>query len=203
MYTVQRIRFTIKPTQRTVLDMTQKNKVYPMAMVAVMAAVMAVVAPFALPIGPVPISLATLVVYLTVYVLGWKRGTLATLVYILLGVVGMPVFSGFTGGLGKVMGPTGGYIIGYLPLALLAGLFVERFPERRTMQLVGMLLGTAVLYALGTAWFCQAMDSPLGAALSACVIPFLPGDLVKIVVSMLAGPVLRSRLRRAGLCPQA
>lgn len=179
--------------------MKRNAPIYSMAMVAVMAAVLAVVSPFALPIGPVPISLATLAVLLTVYVLGWKMGTLAVLIYILLGAAGMPVFSGFAGGLGKLMGPTGGYILGYLPMALVAGLFVERFPKNRAMQFVGMVLATAVLYVLGTAWFCFAMDSALVPALSACVIPFLPGDLVKVLVSLGVGPLLRSRLDQAGL----
>ena len=182
--------------------MERKNKVYPLAMVAVMAAVMAVVSPFALPIGPVPISLATFVVYLTAYVLGWKRATVATLVYILLGAVGMPVFSGFAGGLGKLLGPTGGYIVGYLPLALISGLFVDKFPKSRIMQLVGMILATAVLYALGTAWFCVEAGKTLSVAMSACVIPFLPGDFAKMLVSMAVGPLIRSRLEQAGLYPK-
>lgn len=179
--------------------MKRNTPIYTMAAVAVMAAVLAVVSPFALPIGPVPISLATLVVYLTAYVLGWKKGTVAVLVYILLGAVGMPVFSGFAGGLGKLMGPTGGYILGYLPLVLVAGLFVDRFPGNRLLQLIGMVLATAILYALGTAWFCFAMDSALAPALTACVIPFLPGDLVKILVSTVVGPLLLERLEQAGL----
>ncbi len=179
--------------------MKHNTPVYTMAAVAVMAAVLAVVSPFALPIGPVPLSLATLVVYLTAYVLSWKRGTAAVLVYILLGAVGMPVFSGFAGGLGKLMGPTGGYILGYLPMVLISGLFVDRFPRKRLVQLAGMMLATAVLYALGTAWFCFAMDSALAPALTACVIPFLPGDLVKILISLAVGPMLRERLEQAGL----
>ena len=179
--------------------MKRNTPIYTMAAVAVMAAVLSVAAPFALPIGPVPISLATLVVYLTVYVLEWKKGTIAVLVYILLGAAGMPVFSGFAGGLGKLLGPTGGYILGYLPLALISGLVIDRFPQNRLMQLVGMVLATAVLYVLGTAWFCFAMDSALAPALTACVIPFLPGDLVKILVSLGVGPILKARLDQAGL----
>lgn len=182
------------------MERKTKSGVYPLAMTAVMAAVMAVVSPFALPIGPVPISLATLVVYLMAYILGWKRGTLATLVYILLGCVGMPVFSGFAGGLGKLMGPTGGYILGYLPMAAIAGLFVEKFQKNRFVQVLGMILATAVLYGLGTAWFCFTAGKTLSAAMGACVIPFLPGDCAKIVIAVLVGPTIRTRLERAGIC---
>lgn len=179
--------------------MKRNTPVYTMAAAAVMAAVLSVTAPFALPIGPVPISLATLVVYLAVYVLGWQKGTMAVLIYILLGAAGMPVFSGFAGGLGKLLGPTGGYILGYLPLALISGLVIDRFPRNRLMQLVGMVLATAVLYVLGTIWFCFAMDSTLAPALTACVIPFLPGDMTKILVSLGAGPILKARLDQAGV----
>lgn len=179
--------------------MKRNTPVYTMAAAAVMAAVLSVTAPFALPIGPVPISLATLVVYLAVYVLGWQKGTMAVLIYILLGAAGMPVFSGFAGGLGKLLGPTGGYILGYLPLALISGLVIDRFPRNRLMQLVGMVLATAVLYVLGTIWFCFAMDSTLAPALTACVIPFLPGDMAKILVSLGAGPILKARLDQAGV----
>lgn len=171
-------------------------------MIAVMAAVMAVVSPFSINIGPIPLSFCTLVIYLNAYILGWKRGTVATLVYILLGVVGMPVFSGFGSGLAKVAGPTGGYIVGYLPLALIAGLAVVQFPKNRWLQLVGMILGTAVLYALGTAWYCFQSGNDLATALAWCVTPFLPGDAIKIIVAMSVGPMLRARLFQAGINPE-
>lgn len=173
-----------------------------MAMTAVLAAVLAVVSPVALPIGPIPISLCTLIIFLAVYVLGWRRGTTAVLIYVLMGAVGMPVFSGFSGGLGKILGPTGGYIMGYPVLALVAGVAVERFPNQRLLQLLGMILGTAALYALGTAWFCFQSETPLAGALSACVFPFLPGDAVKMAVACGLGPALRERLKEAGLLPE-
>lgn len=183
--------------------MQTNRPVYPLVMTAVMAAVMAVVAPFSIQIGPIPLSLCTFVIYLNSYLLGWKRGTAATLVYILLGAVGMPVFSSFSSGLGAVLGPTGGYIVGYLPLALIAGFAVERFPAGRLPQLAGMVLGTAVLYVLGTAWFCFQSGNSLNAAMGACVLPFLPGDALKIAAAMLLGPLLRTRLEQAGIRPAA
>lgn len=183
------------------METRNRSKVYPLAMTAVMAAVIAVVSPFTLPIGPVPITLANLVVYLSVYLLGWKRGCAATLVYILLGAVGMPVFSGFAGGLGKLAGPTGGYIVGYIPLALITGLFLAKFPRNRWMQLLGMVIACMVLYALGTAWFCVVTGKGLAAALGLCVIPFLPGDFAKAVAAMIVGPMVRERLDKAGLAP--
>ena len=100
---------------------TSKHPAVPLAMTAVMAAVLSVVSPFSISIGPIPLSLCTLVIYMNAYILGWKRGTVATLVYVLLGAVGMPVFNGFSAGLGVVAGPTGGYIVGYVPWPSSAG----------------------------------------------------------------------------------
>ena len=88
------------------------KKVYLMSVTALMAAVTCILAPMSIPIGPVPISLTNLAIYLSLYLLGWKWGTVSYLVYVVIGAVGVPVFSGFTGGLGKLAGPTGGYIAG-------------------------------------------------------------------------------------------
>lgn len=178
----------------------QKNfSVRAMVLAALTAAVLCVLAPLSIPVGPIPLSLATLVIYLALYLLGWKWGCAAVLVYVLLGAAGLPVFSGFAGGLGKVLGPTGGYIVGYVFLALTAGLFVE-YGHGRAVQLAGMALGTAVLYAFGTAWFCFQAEVPLGEALQKCVWIFIPGDLLKIAAAAAAGPLLRRRLE--GMLPQ-
>lgn len=179
----------------------ERSKSYPLVMTAVMAAVLAVISPVVLPIGPVPISLCTLAIWVTVYVLGWRRGTVAVLVYVLLGAAGMPVLAGFTGGLGRLLGPTGGYILGYLPLAAISGLFVERWRDNRLLHLIGMVLGSGVLYVLGTAWYCVQAETTLMGALVVCVLPVLPGDLMKLASALAIGPVIRRRLEKAGLCP--
>ena len=174
---------------------------YALAMTAVMTAVTCVLAPMSIPVGDVPITLTNLVVYFSLYLLGWKRGSLSVLVYILIGMVGVPVFSGFSGGLGKLAGPTGGYILGFLVMALVAG-WVMDHSRSRAIHLGGMILGTAVCYALGTAWYCFLTHNPLQAALWTCVIPFIPFDLAKMAAAMAVGPVLRGRLIRAGLDPE-
>lgn len=183
------------------MEAKERNKVYPLAMTAVMTAVTCVLAPMAIPIGPVPISFTNLAIYISLYTLGWKRGTLSYLVYVLIGAVGVPVFSGFSGGLGKLFGPTGGYIIGFIPMAVLAGLVIDKY-RNRGVQMAAMIVGTAVCYAFGTAWFCVVMDSTVSAALAMCVFPFIPGDLAKMVIAMLVGPMIRSRLEQAGLAPR-
>ena len=177
----------------------QRGGAVSLTMTGVMAAVLCAVSPWALMVGPIPFSLCTLAIYLAVYVLDWKKAAMSTAVYVLLGAVGVPVFSGFGAGLGKVMGPTGGYIVGYVLLALLAGLFIQWYPNGRGWQLVGMVLGTAALYAVGTAWYCFQCGQGLGPALALCVLPFLPGDAVKMAAALAVGPGLRRQLIRAGL----
>ena len=98
--------------------------------IAVLAALLCVVAPLSVPVGPIPISLASFAVYLAGAFLGWKRGTAAVAVYILLGAAGVPVFSGYEGGLQKLAGVTGGFILGYLPCAAVVGLAADRMAEK-------------------------------------------------------------------------
>ena len=174
------------------------RKIYYLTMTALMAAITCVLSPVALPVGPIPVTLCTLVIYLSQYLLGWKRGTMSCLVYLLLGIMGAPVFAGFAGGFGKLLGPTGGYIAGYLAVAVVTGLAVEKF-RSRWVHLLGMVLGTALCYLLGTAWYCLVTDSGVVSAMVLCVFPFIPGDLVKIAVAMTFGPMIRSRLEQAGL----
>ena len=163
-----------------------------------MTAVTCILAPISIPIGPVSFTLGYFAIFLTVYVLGWKLGTLSCAAYLLLGLVGMPVFSGFAGGLGRLAGPTGGFLIGYLPMALLAGLAVDH-SKNRVVQFLGMALGGAVCYAFGTAWFCVQAQADLQKALAVCVLPFIPWDILKAVLAIGLGGVIRGRLEAAGL----
>lgn len=162
--------------------------------VAVMAAVMCVFAPLSIPMGAVPLSLATLAVYLDGALLGRAKGCAAVVVYILIGLVGVPVFSGFIGGFAAVTGITGGYIIGYIPCAYITALFTQRFGGRIWAMAAGMALGTAALYALGTAWYMLLTGVEIAAALAACVIPFLAGDAVKIAAACALAVPLRKKL---------
>lgn len=170
-----------------------KNKIFSLTITALMTAVICVLAPLSIPIGPVPISLTNLVIYVSLYLLGWKRAAMSCLIYILIGLAGLPVFSGFTGGPGKLLGPTGGYIIGFIPMAVLSGLILSR-TRNRLLQFLAMVSGTAVCYITGTAWFCVSMNSTAAAALAACVWPFIPGDLIKMLIVLRLCPIIRKRL---------
>ena len=124
-----------------------------LALIGLMSAVLCILGPISLPIpiSPVPISLGMLGVYLTVYILGMKKGTISVCIYLLLGLVGLPVFTAFGSGIGKVLGPTGGYLLGYIFIALIFGFFIDKWKTNQVFIFLGMILGTAVCYLLGTA----------------------------------------------------
>ena len=174
----------------------KRISVYDLVMVALFAALIAVCAWVTVP-GAVPFTLQTMGVFLAVGLLGGKRGTAAVLVYILLGAVGMPVFSGFSGGVGRLLGTTGGYIIGFLVAALAMWAMEAIFGKAKWVLPVSMLLGLLLCYAFGTIWFLVLYTQTKGAisvasVLSMCVVPFIIPDLLKIALALL----LTSRLKR-------
>lgn len=183
--------------------MIQSAKVFnlrDMVQMALFAAIFCVLAPLSIPIGPVPVSLTNFVIYISVFVLGWHRTTITYVIYLMLGLVGLPVFSGFQGGIGKMAGPTGGYLIGFIFTAVIAGLFVKFQKDKvlinRLWGMMGMLLGTIIAYGFGTAWFCYSTGTGLTAALALCVFPFIPGDLVKMAVAVTVAPTIAKQIQK-------
>ena len=176
-----------------------KQTVSHLTFTALMAAAMCILGPMSVPIGAIPISLTNLVICLAAWVLGPRLGAASVAVYLMLGAVGLPVFSGYAGGLAKLLGPTGSYLIGFIAQAAIGGWAVEHSHGRPLWSGLGMAAGIAVCYAFGTAWFMVQMGCTLAYALGVCVVPFIPFDLVKVVISSGVGSVLRSRLIQAGL----
>lgn len=163
--------------------------------IALCTAVLCILGPLSLPIpiSEVPVALSILGIYLTIIILGMKDGTISIAIYLLLGLVGLPVFAGFTGGLAKLAGPTGGYLIAYIPMALIAGFFVSKFQRKIPAVVIGLALGTIVCYLFGTVWLMIALNLSFKAALMAGVIPFVPFDAAKMVISILIGlPVYKA-----------
>ena len=183
----------------------KKATVYELAAAAVFAALLSVLAPLTIPIGPIPVTLATLILYLSIYVLPTRSALSSCAVYLLLGAFGLPVFTGYAGGIAKIAGPTGGYLLGYLFLVLIGGLFMLKMPrsEKKLLNILfpvlGLVLGTAALYLFGTAWFMIQAKATLSYALSVCVLPFIPIDLGKIVLATVLGRLLRRAIRKAGV----
>ena len=180
--------------------MTSKGQhLFFLCVCGLMTAVLCVLAPISIPIGPVPVSLAILAVCLNAYILGMKGALISVLIYLLLGAAGVPVFAGFTGGLAKLTGPTGGYLAGYLLTASIGGLAAEKSGRAVLPTAIGLALGVFATYIAGTVWFLHLTGSELLYALSVCVFPFIPFDLGKIAVSILIGSQVRRALVRSGL----
>lgn len=155
---------------------------------SLMAALFCVLAPHTLflPVGPVGMTLGTLLVYMAGILLSTRQAPISVLLYLALGTVGLPVFSGYRAGAAVVFGPTGGYLIGYLPCVWLIGWFLRK---KRTLGrfVLGAALGTLLLYLTGSLWFVTvyAKGVTLSEALLQCVWPFLPGDGIKLAAAAL------------------
>lgn len=153
-----------------------------------------------LPFTPVPINLATLAVFLAGSLLGHTYGPISMVVYVLVGAIGVPVFAGGTGGLGIITGPTGGYILGYIAAAAIIGSMTSRLDSKKIYILViSMVTGLIACYALGTIWFCIVTGMGggsvgIGAALMMCVVPFLPGDGLKIICAVFITKKIRPHI---------
>ncbi|MCQ2558411.1 MAG: biotin transporter BioY [Oscillospiraceae bacterium] len=180
-----------KKTKFSVNDLTQ---------IAMSAVVITVCSWISIP-ASIPFTLQTFAICLITAVFGLRKGTWSVLIYILLGLVGVPVFSGFRGGLGVLLGNTGGYIIGFIFTALIVGWFSERWHANKAVLAAAMVLGIAVCYAFGTAWFVIVYTKNSGAigvmtALAWCVFPYLIPDAVKIAAAVLLTERLRKLLRK-------
>lgn len=173
-----------------------KLKTKDLALCALFAALIAVCAWISIP-ATVPFTLQTFAIFAALGLLGGKRGTVAVAVYLLLGAIGVPVFAGFQGGIGALLGTTGGYLLGFLLTALIVWGMEARFGSKTGVFLLSAALGMLVCYAFGTAWYLVVYARTKGAislatALGWCVVPFLIPDAVKIALAVL----LRGRLKR-------
>ena len=190
-------------------NLKQRNKTASMALCGLFAAVTAVCSWISIPLGftPVPVNLATLAVFLAGALLGPKYGPLSMAVYTLAGAAGIPVFAGFRGGFSVLAGPTGGYVLGYIAAAFVTGFLLDAFLRggraatgRKAPAAVysfavyafAMICALAACYALGTSWFMLSTHTGFAASMVMCVIPFLPGDALKIT----AATLLARRLKK-------
>ena len=166
-----------------------------MAYISLFTALLCVLSPLAitLPISPVPFTLGTFILYITIYIIGFQNGFISFLLYLLLGFVGLPVFAGFSGGPGRLMGPTGGYLVGEIFLVIILGLLLKK------SYLLGLILGTLICYLFGSLWLAALNHISFPAALGLGVLPYLPFDAIKILSAILLAPRIRSRLIKVGL----
>lgn len=179
------------------MDM-RDNKIQRLTITALMAAVLCVMGPIVIPIGMVPLSFANMAIYLAIILLDKKKALISTAVYLLIGFVGIPVYSGFSAGAGKLFGPTGGYLIGYLVLSFLGGSFLENVKyqgkQKVWYQILALSIGTIGLYLVGTLWLMYQSKLNLMTALSVGVFPFLIFDIIKILLAIGIGNSIKKRL---------
>lgn len=179
-------------TSGTVAVDNQKIRTKQMVLIALMTAVTCVLGPLSIPLpfSPVPISLTNFAIFLAIFVLGMKNGTISFIIYLLLGAIGVPVFSSFRGGFQVLAGPTGGYLIGFIFLALIMGFALDHFDRKLVPTIIGMIIGMAVCYAFGTVWLAKLLSLSFKEGLMMGVIPYLPGDAAKIIIAAIVGPKL-------------
>ena len=177
-----------------------KNKSMPvttLTFIALFTVLITICSWLSIPITGIPITMQTFAIFLTIYLLGPKYSAFSIIVYLILGAIGLPVFAGFGSGIGYLLGPTGGYLLGFLGTALIYALFRKLFGKSYISQIVSSLLGLVTCYALGTAWFIHVYTQTSGsisimATLSMTVFPFVIFDIAKIVIAIL----LDGRLKR-------
>ena len=179
-------------TSGTVAVDNQKIRTKQMVLIALMTAVTCVLGPLSIPLpfSPVPISLTNFAIFLAIFVLGMNNGPISFIIYLLIGAVGVPVFSSFRGGFQVLAGPTGGYLIGFIFLALIMGFALDHFDRKLVPTIIGMIIGMAVCYAFGTVWLAKLLSLSFKEGLMMGVIPYLAGDAAKIIIAAIVGPKL-------------
>lgn len=166
---------------------------------ALFAALTAICSQIQIPLPMVPINLALFAVHLCGALLGPRDGALSLTIYICLGAIGAPVFVGFMGGFGVLLGKTGGYAVGYILCAAIVGLLCQRWSSF-PLQCAGMALGVGACYTFGTIWFMVVTHLDLWTSLVYCVWPFLPGDAVKILLAAWVTRRLKPIFLQNGWC---
>jgi biotin transport system substrate-specific component len=167
-----------------------------MVLASLMAALTAVGAYIHVPIGPVPIVLSTLFVLLSGLLLGSRWGFMSICLYLFVGAIGLPVFSGGRGGLAHFFGPTGGYLFGYLLAAWLTGFISERSRGLLFLEILGVTMGSLLIYGLGVPWLKMVTQMPWAKAFIVGMAPFLIGDAVKASVALILARAVRPVLKR-------
>lgn len=171
------------------------TQIKPMVYIALFVALISCGAFIAIPIGPVPIVLQNMFVLLAGLVLGPVNGLVCVTVYLIAGLAGLPVFAGATAGIGKLFGPTGGYLIGYLPAVWAAGFISEKMNHTRKGDILALIAGCLIVYGTGVPWLKIAFAMDWSKALAAGMYPFLPGDALKMAAAAVLAPRIRSMSR--------
>lgn len=172
-----------------------KLSIQDMCMIGMFTAIIVIMAQISIPMPMgVPMTMQTFAITLAAIVMGAKNSTIASLIYVLLGAIGVPVFANFSGGVGIVVGATGGFIMTFPIMALIIGLGADFYKKNRAWLIVGILVGTVVNYIGGTLWYCFVTGNGFMAGLAGCVLPFIPTAIIKAVLAVIVGMPVRTRV---------
>lgn len=175
--------------------MNTKLSIKEMTYIGIFAAIICIVSQFSIPMPyGVPMTLQTFIIPLAGVILGARSGFIASLIYVMLGAIGLPVFSGFSGGMGVILGPTGGFIISFPIMSLLAGIGSK---EKNHIKCLSFLfLGAVVNYAVGMLVFCLITSNSMSVAFAACVLPFIPTSIIKIILVDILGFKIKASMSK-------
>lgn len=173
-----------------------QTKTKNLAVMGLMTALICVLSPIMIPMpGGVGFTLGLFVILLVTYLMGVPKSLICYSVYLLIGAIGLPVFAGFTGGLSRITGPTGGYLIGYIAVIIFAGIFNHLGKNKIWMFIIGSVIGIIVCYIIGSFWFMYVTATDLKQAVWLCIIPFIPFDAVKIIAVCIIGPAIKRNVK--------
>lgn len=166
-----------------------------MVTIALLAGLLCVLAPIALPLpGLVPISFTSCMIYIIAYVVNRYQATLCVCFYVTLGIFGIPVFSGYTGGIAKLIGPTGGFILCYILSAWLCSTILYHFKKRRIIYIIAMTICTICSYVIGATWYVFVTQTSVINAIVACIVPFIIPDTAKIIIAIIIAPAIKKQI---------
>ena len=155
------------------------------------ASFICVLGPISIPLSVIPIPFATLIIYIIALTFDVRCSVVSVLIYVILGCIGLPVFSGFSGGVAHILGPTGGFILGYIPLAFIVSLL----NNSKSGRVIGLTIGTLSLYFVGCVWFCLYTNENLVTAFKLYLLPFVLIDIIKIALSLMIYPRIKNIIR--------
>lgn len=182
-------------SKETIIMNQSKLSIQDLCVIGLCTAVIAIMAQISIPMPMgVPMTMQTFAITLTAIILGGKKGAIASLVYVLLGAIGLPVFAGFSGGYQHLVGPTGGFLISFPLMAYVIGYAAEKRQNSKAIFVVGVTLGTLLNYVVGVLMFCLITHSGVMTGITACVLPFIPTAIIKAVVAAVVGLQIRGRL---------
>lgn len=176
----------------------KKIKAFDIVITALMAALIAVCSFIAIPVGAVPVTLQTFAVFVCAGILGKNRGAVSILVYILLGIAGIPVFSGFQSGLSVLTGPAGGYIIGFIPAVFVSGLIMQKTDRKIPFTFASFLAGLLICYICGMLWYVYVFSSgetDFASAFAVCIQPYIIPDVIKLILAAVVSQAVRKRMK--------